>query len=93
MGYIFHLKRDLKIKICCQILNNFRSFLKILFYFQAFENSYPQERSGKQEKNLKKISSNTDYEIGLWFRFPIPKLGFGRTLVSIIGYWQFYWQF
>ena len=29
-----------------------------------------------------KISSDTDTEIGPWFQFPIPKPGFGRTLVS-----------
>ena len=28
----------------------------------------------------KKIGSNTDTEIGPWFRFPIPKPGFGCTL-------------
>ena len=51
---------------------------KIWDYFQAFKNSYPQERSVKHEKNLKlkvsvsdkkKIGSDIDTEIGLWFRF------------------------
>ena len=81
-------------QICCQILNIFRLFLKVWVYFQAFKNSYPQERSGKHEKNLKlkvlvsekKISSDT--EIGLWFRFPIPKPSFGRTLAKEIDYQQ-----
>ena len=47
---------------------------------------------GKQNKNLnffekkegfslgeKSFSSDTDTESGPWFRFPIPKPGFGRT--------------
>ena len=54
---------------------------------------------GKSEKNLKlekeiekkvsflekKFGFNTDTEIGPWFRFrfPIPKLGFGCTLIMI----------
>ena len=29
----------------------------------------------------KKNGSNTDTKIGPWFQFPIPKPGFGRTLV------------
>ena len=36
----------------------------------------------------KKFGSNTNYEIGLWFRFPIPKTGFGRTLaVGLLTGW------
>ena len=38
---------------------------------------------GKHEKNLKKkiFDSDTNTEIGPWFQFPIPKPGFGRTLL------------
>ena len=30
----------------------------------------------------KKISFDTNTKIGPWFRFPIPKPGFGRTLIE-----------
>ena len=29
----------------------------------------------------KKVNSDTDTEIGPWFRFPIPNPGFGLTLI------------
>ena len=32
----------------------------------------------------KKIGSNTDIEIGSWFRFPILKSGFDHTLPTIL---------
>ena len=49
---------------------------------------------GKNEKNLKlekksfgfgkkEFGSDTDTEIGPWFRFPIRKPGFGRTLLKL----------
>ena len=31
-------------------------------------------------REKKNFGFDTDYEIGLWFRFPIPKPGFGQTL-------------
>ena len=88
MGHFFPSQKGPYNQICCQILNIFRLFLKIWVYFQAFKNSYPQERSRKYEKDLKlkvlvsekKIASDTNTEIGLWFRFPTPKPGFGHTL-------------
>ena len=61
-------------------------------YFQAFKKLKSQERSGKHEKKLKltvsvlkKIGSNTDTKIGLWFRFPIQKPGFGRKLINSLN--------
>ena len=69
------------------ILNIFRLFLKIWVYFQAFKNSYPQERSGKHGKslNLKVLGKKME---------PILKLdlGFGsryRNLVSVIHYLKY----
>ena len=42
-------------------------------------------KSGKHEKKLKKIERNfcpdSDTKIEPWFWFPIPKPGFGCTLV------------
>ena len=52
-------------------------------YFQAHKNLYPP----KKWKNIvlvlekKSFGSDTDTEIGPWFRFLISKPGFGRTLV------------
>ena len=76
---------------------------KSYFFFQiiAYKNLYPKKRSRKHVKNLnffqmfcfgfgkKKIGSNTDTEIGPWFRFPIPKPGFGRTLLLPRNFWVF----
>ena len=50
--------------------------------------SHPPKEVGKNEKNLNKkyrfpeknFGSETETEIGPWFRFPIPKPNFGLTL-------------
>ena len=34
---------------------------------------------------IKSFSSDTNNQIGPWFRFPIPKPGFGRTLIVTQG--------
>ena len=34
---------------------------------------------------MKRFGSNTDTLIGPWFGFPIPKPGFGRTLIVTQG--------
>jgi hypothetical protein len=47
--------------------------LKIWVYFQAFKNSYLQERSGKHEKNLKQKVSVSEKNISA----SILKLDFG----------------
>ena len=89
MGYFFHHK-SLN-QICCHI---FRLFLKIWVYFQAYKNLYSPKKwemmtKIKRKKELKDkknqfqkkyFGSDTDTEIGPWFRSPIPKTGFGRTL-------------
>ena len=58
-------------------------------YFQAYKNPKVENMRNiqkisetKQKKGVWKIffGSNTNTEIGPWFRFPIPKPGFGRTL-------------
>ena len=77
------------------MLPNFKYF-QIIFKDQAFKNSYPQERSGKNEKNLKvkvlvlekDFSSDTNTDIGLWFRFPIPTWFQSYTIVGSIYLWQ-----
>ena len=56
-------------------------------YFQDFKTSYPKERSGKREKNLKLKVSVSEKKIRLPilkldFGFPIPKPGFGGKLHS-----------
>ena len=38
----------------------------------------------------KDLGSDTNTEIGPWFRFPIPKPGFGRTLASL--HLDIFWQ-
>ena len=62
----------------------------VILKIVGFKNLYPQERSGKHEKHFlkkkfglgkKNFGSDTNTEIGPWFRFPIPKSGFGHTLV------------
>ena len=67
-----------------------------LDFFQAYENLHISlQEVGDQDKNLilkkkfekkgfglGKKSFGTNTKIGLWFQLPIPKLGFGHTLVS-----------
>ena len=36
----------------------------------------------------KKFGSDTDTEIGPWFRFPIPKPNFGLTLLGSLGHFK-----
>ena len=64
-------------------------FWKIWVYFQAFKNSYPQERNGKNEKNLKlKVIWNCKFRLSRKKKAPISKLDldFSHTLVlKLIG--------
>ena len=41
------------------------------------------KKSLKKSFGFKKNGSDNDTEIGPWFRFPIPKPGFSRTLLSL----------
>ena len=56
-------------------LKYFEIILKIWVYFQAFKNSYPQERSWKHEKNLKLKVLVSENKISA--PIPIPKLDLG----------------
>jgi hypothetical protein len=55
-----------------------------LGYFQANFLNGSQQQEQRQincmDLAITNFGSNTDYEIGLWFQFPIPKPGFGCTL-------------
>ena len=44
-----------------------------------FKKDFEKKSFGFRKKNF-----GSDTEIGPWFQFPIPKLGFGRTLVQNI---------
>ena len=90
MGYFFHHNKAPKTKLTVKYQN------KIWVYFQAHRNLYPPkkwesmrfffEKSKKSKKKVsvleKKSGSDTDTEIGPWFRFLIPKPGFCRTLIA-----------
>ena len=58
MGYFFYHKRALNPKFAAKLV-----------YFQAFKNSYPQERSGKHKKNLELKVSVLEKKILLWYRY------------------------
>jgi hypothetical protein len=64
-----------------------------VFIFKLIKTYIPQRSGEKWEKCEKKgfgfgkknFGSDTNTEIGPWFRFPIPKPGFGLTLVCGIS--------
>ena len=77
--------------IFCQIVKIFGLSFNVCFRFQAVKNLYPPKKlenlrnfEKKLEKKVavKKISSAIDTEPGPWFQFPIPKLGFSRSMHS-----------
>ena len=61
--------------------------MKICVQFQDFKNLHPHMKFEnikflKFQFPKKSFGSNTDTEIGPWFRFPILKPGFGCTLIG-----------
>ena len=55
-------------------------------FYQAYKNLHLHKKKEKKIGiGIKSFGSYTDTQIGPWFRFLIPKPGFGRTLIETQG--------
>ena len=88
-GIFSIIKGAVKTKYACKFSILLDCFWRI--YFHAYKNLYPPKKWETWEKFENKkfglgknnFGSDTNTEIESWFRFPILKPGFGRTLKNV----------